>query len=54
MRLKKLKWGNIALCVSHANRSREKPNADPSLENIRFIGRNQLQDSKALISMLGL
>jgi hypothetical protein len=54
MRLKKLKRGNIALCASHANRSRETPNADPSFENIRFIGRNQLQDSKTLISMLGL
>ncbi|MHC0068445.1 hypothetical protein ACWATR_37210 [Nostoc sp. UIC 10890] len=54
MRLKKLKRGNIALCASHANRSRETPNADPSLENIRFIGRNHLQDFKALTSMLGL
>lgn len=37
-RLKKLKFGNLAGSASHTSRERETPNADLSVENIRFIG----------------
>ncbi|MFN6568215.1 MobV family relaxase [Dendronalium sp. ChiSLP03b] len=37
-RLKKLKHSNLAGSASHTNRERETPNADPTKENIRFIG----------------
>ena len=43
-RLKKLKRSNIAGSASHVNRERETPNADPSLENIRFIGSNNQEE----------
>ena len=43
-RLKKLKRSNIAGSASHANRERETPNADPSFENIRFIGSNEREE----------
>ena len=39
-RLKKLKFGNLAGSASHTSRERETPNADLSVENIRFIGSN--------------
>ncbi|AUB43396.1 DNA primase (plasmid) [Nostoc flagelliforme CCNUN1] len=38
--LKKLKFSNIAGSASHTSRERETPNADLSVENIRFIGSN--------------
>ncbi|MBD2450493.1 plasmid recombination protein [Nostoc sp. FACHB-152] len=37
-RLKKLKRSNITGSASHTARERETPNADPTKENIRFIG----------------
>lgn len=43
-RLKKLKRSNIAGSASHVNRERETSNADPSLENIRFIGSNNQEE----------
>jgi hypothetical protein len=36
-------WGQIALSASHAQRTRETPNADPNQENIWLIG-NSTQD----------
>jgi hypothetical protein len=43
-RLKKLKRGNIAGSASHTSRQRETPNANPSKENIRFIGSTNPQE----------
>ena len=44
-RLKKLKFGNLAGSASHTSRERETPNADLSVENIRFIGSNDPESS---------
>ncbi|MCC5618619.1 plasmid recombination protein [Nostoc sp. CHAB 5836] len=43
-RLKKLKRSSIAGSGSHTSRERETPNADPSQENIRFIGSNNAEE----------
>jgi Plasmid recombination enzyme/Protein of unknown function (DUF3991) len=37
-RVKKLKRANIAGSAAHTSRQRETPNADPTKQNIRFIG----------------
>jgi ribosomal protein S4 len=44
-RLKKLKFGNLAGSASHTSRERETPNADLSVENIRFISSNDPESS---------
>ncbi|MBW4455289.1 MAG: plasmid recombination protein [Nostoc indistinguendum CM1-VF10] len=46
LRIEKLKtFGNVAGSDDHVTRNRETPNADPTRENVRLIGR---EDSRAL------
>jgi hypothetical protein len=40
LRIEKLKtFGNVAGSDDHVTRNRETPNADPTKENVRLIGR---------------
>jgi hypothetical protein len=48
-RIKKLKRGNIAGSASHTSRERYTPNADPTKQNVRFIGENEQQRLEDLV-----
>ncbi|MBD2296931.1 plasmid recombination protein [Anabaena sphaerica FACHB-251] len=43
-RVKKLKRANIAGSAAHTSRQRETPNADPTKQNIRFIGNTDREE----------
>ncbi|WP_193200394.1 MobV family relaxase [Nostoc sp. MG11] len=48
-RIKKLKRVNIAGSASHTSRERDTPNADPTKENVRFIGEDKQQKLEDLV-----
>ncbi len=47
-RIAKLNSGNIASSEQHTKRARETPNANPEIQNIRFIGQPETRDSPTL------
>lgn len=51
-RIAKLKGGNIASSEQHTSRVREVPNADPSVNNIRFIGQPDTINSPNLETLV--
>lgn len=51
-RIAKLKSGNIASNEQHTSRVREVPNADPSVNNIRFIGQPDTINSPNLETLV--
>ena len=51
-RIAKLKSGNIASSEQHTKRVRSVPNADPSVNNIRFIGQPETKDSPNLETLV--
>ena len=51
-RIAKLNSGNIASNEQHTKRARETPNANPEIQNIRFIGQPETKDSPTLDSIV--
>ena len=47
-RIAKLKSGNVGASEKHTKRERETPNADPEIDNIRFIGQLDTANSPSL------
>ena len=51
-RIAKLNSGNIASSEQHTKRVRETPNANPEIQNIRFIGQPETSDSPTLDTLV--
>ena len=51
-RIAKLKGGSIAASEQHTKRQRETPNANPEVENIRFIGQSDTHDGSTLETLV--
>jgi hypothetical protein len=51
-RIAKLKGGSIAASEQHTKRQRETPNANPEVENIRFIGQPDIPGSPDLETLV--
>lgn len=51
-RIAKLKGGSIAASEQHTKRQRETPNANPEVNNLRFIGQPETLDSPALETLV--
>ncbi|MGK7949772.1 MAG: MobV family relaxase [Xenococcaceae cyanobacterium] len=51
-RIAKLNSGNIASNEQHTKRARETPNANPEIQNIRFIGKPETKDSPTLDTLV--
>ena len=51
-RIAKLNSGNIASSEQHTKRARETPNANPEIQNIRFIGQPETSESPTLDTLV--
>ncbi len=51
-RIAKLKGGSIAASEQHTKRQRETPNANPEVENIRFIGQQDTHNGSTLETLV--
>ena len=51
-RIAKLKGGSIAASEQHTKRQRETPNANPEVENIRFIGQPDAANGQTLETLV--